>query len=102
MFEGETDIIIEALVSEASFVRMNGIIEAVKHNKKENAIVNLIANLKEDNTGTFSLRGGYEASDFAFAALDLLGIEKYSSQKTNHSERKKETIKALIESKFNF
>ena len=44
--------------------------------------------------GILSLRGGYTVSDFAIAALDVLGIEQYKGNEEN--------IKAIIESKFEF
>lgn len=94
VYAGDKNSIISAMLCEASFYRMNGIVEAVKHGFKEPAIVRQIQNLTTDNTGTLTLTGGYTVSDFALAALHVLGIEAYGGNKEN--------VRAIIDSKFGF
>lgn len=94
VYAGDKNEIIAAMLCDASFYRMNGIVEAVKHGLKEKAITRQIKNLMNDKTGALSLRGGYTVADFAIAALDVLEIEKYTGDEEN--------IKAIIQSKFEF
>ena len=94
VYAGDKNEIISAMSCDASFYRMNGLVEAVKHGLKEKAITRQIKKLVDDKTGILSLRGGYTVSDFAIAALDVLGIEQYKGNEEN--------IKAIIESKFEF
>ena len=89
---GDKNSIIAAMLCDASFYRMNGIIEAVKHKYKEPAVIRQIRNLITDKTGIFSLTGGYNVSDFAYAALDVLGVESYTGNE--------EKVRMIIESKF--
>ena len=94
VYAGDKNSILSAMLCDASFYRMNGIIEAVKHGFKEPAVERQIRNLTSDNTGTLTLTGGYTVSDFALAALHVLGIESYNGTREN--------VKAIIKSKFEF
>ncbi len=77
-----------ALEQDGAIFKVNGIFSAVNHKIKSQNIVDKIKELKSDNT----VISGYFVSDFAVAALDVLGIEKYNGNV--------EKIKDLIGSKF--
>lgn len=79
-----------ALQQDGAIFKANGIISAVNHKIISENIVNQIKKLKDDKT----LISGYFISEFAVAALDVLGIESYNGDN--------EKIVKLIDSKFNF
>lgn len=88
MKKGNEDAITYALNASGMLARVNGIIFATLHQKKN--LASKIRELLSDHTTAW----GYETCDFATAALDILGVEKY------HGDSEK--IKRLIESKFDF
>ncbi len=90
MESGQTDAILTGLRHKGALVRINGILNATRHSIKTDETIDLIRELKKD-TISFDL---YAVSDFATAALDLMGIEEYNGSKKQ--------ILNLIESKFDF
>jgi hypothetical protein len=93
--EVDKDELLNKLIEGGIVDRNNAIIEAVQHNIKDDSIINQIKRLKSDNTFLFGLNGGgYTVSTFAYAALDVLNIEKYKGND--------EYVKKLIDFKFKF
>lgn len=88
--EGKPEDILAGLTHRGGLIRINGIMNAVHYSLKTPEAVSLIKDLKND-TVTFDT---YSVSDFAIAALDVLGVEKYNGNK--------QQILDLIGSKFAF
>ena len=82
--------IINNLSKSGSYYKYNGIISCVQSNKITDEVVEKLIILKNDN----SRIAGHTIADFSVAALDILGIEQYDGDDNS--------IKQLIESKFNF
>ncbi len=93
MNRGNKDSLIEGLASSSSVLRTNAIVETAKHGYKDEALLRLIRDLRNDNVGSFGDEY-WRVWQFAVAALDVLGVEKY----TGHDEG----VKQLIDSKFDF
>lgn len=90
MINGDKKTIIECLSFSGAIFRMDAIACACIHHYKDDEIIKKIKELKND---TISL-DGYSVSSFAHAALELLGIEKYTGN--NYK------VVNLIESNFDF
>ncbi|MCD8354451.1 MAG: hypothetical protein LUC47_09105 [Clostridiales bacterium] len=88
--EGRPEDILAGLTHKGALIRINGIINAVCYSFKTPETVSLIKNLKNDNI-TFDT---YSVSDFAIAALDIMGVEKYNGNRKQ--------IVDLIGSRFDF
>ena len=88
---GDEKSIYRGLIHSGAIYRINAIIQTVKHKISSDDIISRIQDLKEDDT---ILMGVYKISDFAIAALALLGVEKYYGYD--------EIILNLINSNFNF
>lgn len=87
---GDESAIYNGLNHNGAVIRMNGIMFAANFKFKKSSIIDAIKKLTEDNTEF----NGYTVSQFAFAALDVIGIEKYQGNDEN--------IKELIDYKFVF
>lgn len=91
MKNGNQDAILEGLKHKGAIYRINALINIVRHTLVDSEeIIQKVYNLLEDNIFV----DGYKVSDFAYAVLDLIGIETYSG---NNNQ-----IKELIESKLDF
>lgn len=90
MRNGNIDAIITGLTHHGAIYRMNAIAFFSLQNRNEKAAIKRIKVLKTDFSGV----DGYSVSDFAIAALDILGIEKYTGSSRN--------IKLLIDCQFDF
>ncbi len=90
MEKGQLAAILAGLRHKGALVRINGILNSVRHSVESDEDIDLIRQLKSDIT-SFDL---YAVSDFAIAALDLMGVEKYNGDKKQ--------ILNLIKSKFDF
>jgi len=89
--KGSEKLVAEALEHNGALYRVNGITSAVNHKIISPIIVEKIIKLKDDNVVTIC--GAY-VSEYAIAALDILGIEKYTGNEFR--------ILRLIEAGFNF
>ncbi len=90
MMLGDQSAIFEGLSHSGVVVRINGIMNAVKFKSNDKKNIDKIISLKSDNQSVI----GYTVSQFATAALHVLGIENY-----NGSD---EQIHELIDSEFEF
>ena len=90
MRKGEKKAILDGLSHSGAIYRMNAISFFAISRIQDAEIESKIMELKNDDT----VLDGYSVSDFASAALDLLGIETYTGNKA--------LVKDLIESKFEF
>jgi hypothetical protein len=90
MYSGDKSAVREGLDQPGALYRFNGIVCATLFNYTDEDIIDRIKALKDDHV-FFS---GYTVSDFAIAALSVLGIEEYKGD-----SRK---INSLIEVKLNF
>lgn len=81
----------KALSHEHFIVRTKAICEAVSRNLNDSATIEAIRALKSDSTRFWNQ---YLIQDFAFAALDILGVETWQGQN--------ERIDALVESQLHF
>lgn len=88
--DGDRNAILQGLAHPGAFYRINATMSAGRHFVKEPVIGIYLKRLKEDNM----IMNGYRVSDFAYAALDILGIEKYIGNDIR--------IRRLINSKFDF
>lgn len=82
--------IINNLNKVGSFYKFNGIVSCVKSGNTSPEIIGKLKELKEDN----SQIAGHKIADFSIAALDILGIEKYTGKDTG--------IIGLINSRLDF
>ncbi len=82
--------VLNNLNKKGSFYKFNGIVECVKSNLVNDEITTKLKEFKTDN----SLIAGHTISDFSTAALDIMGIEKYTGDDLG--------IIGLIKSKFDF
>lgn len=94
MEHGEKDAIIKGLISKVAIDRVNAIRYSVRNAYIDPAIVNLIRELKNDESDVWGTNTNYPNYAYAIAALDILGIEKYDG---DH-----EGIRRLIQSKMEF
>ena len=79
MSVGEEDAIINGLSHKGALIRINAVMFAVKYKCKKNNVIELIKELLTDNTEV----DGYSVSQFSIAALDVLGITKYTGNDEN-------------------
>ena len=87
---GDENAILEGVTHKGAIYRINALIYAVRNAVDSEKVKEKIYDLQNDKVSV----DGYKVSDFALAALDLLGIEKYTGIN--------EQIKALIESRLIF
>ena len=87
---GNSDAILQGLSHPGAIFRVNGAISAVKYVVKTPVIKMRLERIKNDNT----IINGYRVSDFAIAALDILGLEMYRGNDLK--------VRALIKSKLIF
>ena len=73
MRDGDIDAIIEGMMSDAGIYRAQAIVGAVNNKVIDSVIEEQLYKLKNDDLVVI----GYSISDFAVAALDKFGIEKY-------------------------
>lgn len=90
MRNGDREAIMKSLSCQGAIYRMDAIAFASLNNIKDAEIVKRLKELKKDDV----FLDGYTVGDFAVAALDNLGIEKYIGDDVR--------MKNLIESKFAF
>ena len=90
MQKGDKDAIISGLSHKGAIFRMNAIGNVVIHGMNDAETICTLAELKNDDV----FLDGYTVGDFATAALDMLGIEKYAGKNRRMEE--------LIDSKFDF
>lgn len=90
MREGKKQAIIDGLSHSGAIYRMNAISFSSICKIRDTEVEKMIKDLKNDNI----ILDGYSVSDFAFAALDLMKVEKYTGDKPS--------VKKLIKSKFEF
>lgn len=90
MRNGNSNAIVAGLLHHGAIYRMNAIAFSSLQRRSNKEIVEKIKALRTDHFGI----DGYSVSDFAIAALDILGIEKYTGTNQN--------IKRLIDCRFNF
>ena len=90
MRNGDREAIMKGLSCQGAIYRMDAIAFASLNNIKDAEIVKRLKELKKDDV----FLDGYTVGDFAVAALDNLGIEKYIGDDVR--------MKNLIESKFAF
>ena len=90
MRNGDREAVIKCLSCQGAIYRMDAIAFASLNNMKDAEIIEKLMELKKGRV----FLDGYTVGDFAVAALDNLGIEKY----TGDDRRMKE----LIESGFAF
>ncbi len=88
---GDEKAIIIALKHKGAIYRINALINIVRHSIVDSSkIIELVYQLLEDGI----ILDGYKVSDFAYATLDLIGIESYCGDNSK--------VKALIDSRFEF
>lgn len=90
MKKGDKKAIVDALSHSGAIYRMNAISFCAIWKIKDPEVENRIKELKQDDVTL----DGYRVSDFAAAALDLMGIETYTGNRI--------FTKNLIDSKFEF
>ena len=73
MMNGVRYAIAEGLTSKSAYIRLNALQWAAYYNVADPAVIAKIKDLKTDNDSDM----GYMVSDFAIAALVVLGAEKY-------------------------
>lgn len=69
------DELAEMLKHEHFIVRTSAIWETVNRHNLDKDVVSLLKDLKKDETKFWNF---IKVQDFAFAALDILGVEKYA------------------------
>lgn len=87
---GDENAILRGLSHPGAIYRVNAAINAVRFEVKKFQVKVYLDRMKADNV----VVNGYRVSEFAYAALDLLGMERYSGNEPK--------TKALIKSKFDF
>lgn len=90
MQKGDRDAIISGLSHKGAIFRMNAIGNAVIHGMNDTETIRTLVELKNDDV----FLDGFTVGDFATAALDMLGVEKYSGNNRRMEE--------LIDSRFDF
>lgn len=90
MMAGDKAAIIDGFISSSRLDNVNAIISAVNHELKDKSIETQLKRLKQDETCLFGYNAGYKISDFAVAALHLLGLSMYTGAD--------KTVIALIDS----
>lgn len=68
--------IVSKLKSDGAIYRCQGILECLKGNIQDKSVLDLVSKLKNDNVVIL----GRKISSYAIAALDILGVEKYSGE----------------------
>lgn len=91
MMLGNRSEIEHGLNSENKCLRLDGLLWAAYFGITESSIINRIKELKNDDEYAM----GFKVSDYAIAALDTLGVEKYSG----NDERISDLIKNFLPSK---
>lgn len=89
-FEGDKEILMDALTSTNPNATVIGIAAVVKNKPDDDDIINALKDLKE----SWMIIFGYSIQQMAIAALDLIGVEKYDGDEVR--------IHDFIESKFLF
>lgn len=74
---GDKKAIVQSLSDPSAFLRVNGIVFAVRNNYNDPMIIRIMKDLIKDDVCLFGTNCSYRVSDFAQAALDLLGVSKY-------------------------
>ena len=92
MIDGDRDAIIGGFTSSTYVLRVNASIQSVLHQMKDKKTESKLWYLKNDDTYVFARNAGFRVSDFACAALHLLGFAQY--------EGADRAVIALINSKF--
>lgn len=87
---GDNTAILQGLIHPGAFYRINATINVVRFEMREPVVKIYLDRLKDDQI----IMNGYRVSDFAYAALDILGFETYTKNNIR--------IKKLIASKFIF
>lgn len=90
MRSGVKKAFVDGLAHSGAIYRMNAIGFYVKAGVFDEEIIDKIKELKQDEVAL----DGYSVADFAKAALDLMGIERYCGESL--------FVKKLIASKFDF
>lgn len=90
MKTGDKTAVVAGLSHPGAIYRMNAISFSVLFHISDAEIIQKITELKNDQVAL----DGYSVSDFAFAALDVMGFESYVGNKAS--------VKNLIKSKFEF
>lgn len=90
MNAGSIGAILEGLQYRGILYRINGICNSVKYNIIDANIIRELEKLMNDERTIY----GYSISDFAYAALDLLGLRKYLGERLQ--------VREFIVSKFDF
>lgn len=80
----------ENLNKKGSFYKFNAIVACTQLKAVSDEVVEKLIILKDD----YSQIAGHTISDFSIAALDIIGVEKYTGSDIS--------IKELINSKFSF
>ena len=81
--EQNNDTLVEMLYSDGITLKCGAIAELTRRKIIDNDVINRIKELKKDN-GSFW--HDYLVSDFAYAALDVLGIDRYMGNKKETKE----------------
>ena len=90
MKKGDKNAIISGLSHNGAIYRMNAISFSALHNIQDADVKKKITELTDDDISLDT----YSVSDFAYAALDVMGIALYKGNS--------DSVKRLIESKFEF
>lgn len=91
MIRGDAEVIKKCLFSASKYARIDAIRWATYHHMESSDIVARIVELKNDDSVFF----GYTVSNFAIAALEKMGIEKYEGD----DEYQKDLIESFIPTK---
>lgn len=87
---GDRNAILKGLIHPGAIYRVNAAMNAVRYNIKDVPVKIYLGRMKKDDI----FINGYRVSDFAHAALDLLGLESYFGNELR--------VRRLITSKFDF
>ena len=91
MMLGNRSEIERGLNSDNKCLRLDGLLWATYHNINDENVIERIRELKYDEESAM----GFKVSDYAVAALDILGVEKYQGG----DERLSDLIKNFLPSK---
>ena len=90
MQTGNVAAIAEGFTSPGALLRINAIINAVKFKVTPDEFISRIRDLTRDDNYV----SGYQVSDFAYAALDILGIQRFKGDRPE--------IKQMIDCRLSF
>ena len=90
MQKGDRNVIFDCLSHSGAIFRMNAVGNAVIHGMNDSETISRLVELKSDNASL----DGFTVGDFATAALDVLGCEKYRGNN--------DRMRSLIATRFNF